>query len=196
MIGILAYGSLIDNPGFEIEEHTVEIIDNVDTPFAIVFARSSGSRSGAPTLIPVEEGGAIAKAKILVLKESVSLQEAKNFVYRREINKVGTSKRYNPKNRPSKDSVLVETSNEFSDFTSIIYTKISSNLVDTSPEHLANLAIESAKYEGSSKRDGISYLIDVKRNGIVTPLMKDYEKELLRKTNATSLEEAYSSIVS
>jgi cation transport regulator ChaC len=196
MVGILAYGSLIDNPGTEIKERIVKIVEEVETPFSIEFARSSNGRSGAPTLVPVEKGGARVRAKIFVLEEEVTEQEAKDLVYRREINQVGTNRRYNPPDQPKENTVLVEITDEFTDFSSVVYTKITSNFKDISPEHLADLAIESAKKEGSSGRDGISYLIDAKRNGIETPLMQDYEKEILCKVEVASLEEAHSSLTS
>ena len=39
-------------------------------------------------------------------------------------------------------------------------------------------------------RDGISYLLDAKRNGIVTPLSAPYELEILRRTETTRLGDA------
>ena len=38
-IGILAYGSLIDNPGPELEPNTAAKIEDVNTPFMVEFAR-------------------------------------------------------------------------------------------------------------------------------------------------------------
>ncbi len=59
------------------------------TPFEIEYARSSSGRNGAPTLVPVPDGkGSKVNAKILVLKDEVSLQKAKDILYRREIHKV------------------------------------------------------------------------------------------------------------
>jgi hypothetical protein len=55
--------------------------------------------------------------------------------------------------------------------------------------HLAELAIKSARLERTG-RDGITYLIDAKRNGIVTPLSVDYEQEILRRTQTSNLHEA------
>ena len=40
------------------QEATVEMIRNVLTPFKVEFARKSLKRSDAPTLVPVENGGA------------------------------------------------------------------------------------------------------------------------------------------
>lgn len=57
-IAILAYGSLIEDPGKELQPLISERIEDVETPFSIEFARSSRSRDGGPTLVPVEVGGA------------------------------------------------------------------------------------------------------------------------------------------
>jgi len=54
-IGILAYGSLIEEPGKEIEPLIRERRKGIKTPFSIEFARSSSTRDGAPTLVPVED---------------------------------------------------------------------------------------------------------------------------------------------
>jgi hypothetical protein len=43
-------------------------------------------------------------------------------------------------------------------------------------------------------RDGISYLLDAKRNGIVTPLSAPYELEILRRTETTTLGDALTKI--
>ena len=68
-LGILAYGSLITSPGPEIASLTVERIKNVETPFKVEFARKSKTRGYAPTLIPVDSGGASVKAEIIVIKD-------------------------------------------------------------------------------------------------------------------------------
>jgi len=196
MIGVLAYGSLIDDPGDEIDQVIQKVIDGVETPFAVEFARSSNGRSGAPTLIPVESDGAHVRADILVLKEEVTERQAKDLVYRREIDQVGSGKCYDPPSHPRENTVIVESINGFAGLSSVVYANIASNLDDTSPGHLAKLAIESAKKEGGTGRDGISYLIGAKRNGIKTPLMGEYEREILQRTEAASLEEARSSLTS
>jgi len=93
-IGILAYGSIINNPGEEIESSIVNRIINVMTPFKIEFARSSSTRKGAPTLIPVETGGKENIAQILVLDRNISEQEAVDMLWRRETHQVGSGKKY------------------------------------------------------------------------------------------------------
>src|SRR5262245_17111196 len=54
--------------------------------------------------------------------------------------------------------------------------------------HLAKLAIQSAQDRTVRPgRDGISYLIEAKRHGIVTPLSPNYEREILRITEKRRL---------
>jgi len=82
-VGILAYGSLLEDPGAEIESATVNTVPGIRTPFKVEFARSSSKRSGAPTLVPLESGGEVS-ARIFVV--GLSAAEAANCLYRREIN--------------------------------------------------------------------------------------------------------------
>jgi hypothetical protein len=56
-------------------------------------------------------------------------------------------------------------------------------------ERLADLAIESAKKLDNGK-DGISYLISAKANGIETPLSPGYEEAIIRRLSASGLEDA------
>jgi hypothetical protein len=91
-LGILAFGSLIDDPGAEIEAALVGRKLNVPTPFGVEFARSSTKREGAPTLVPLEQGGAPVLAQIILV--NVTEQEAKDRLWRREINRVGQGGHY------------------------------------------------------------------------------------------------------
>lgn len=60
---------------------------------------------------------------------------------------------------------------------------------------LANLAVTSAKNTQIERwLDGISYLIAARAAGIVTPLMADYEQEILKLTQTDSLEAALAKI--
>ena len=91
-VGILAFGSLIDNPGEEIEAALIGRKANVVTPFSVEFARRSTKRRGAPTFVPVQHGGRPARAQILLV--DVGEQEAKDRLWRREINRVGQGGHY------------------------------------------------------------------------------------------------------
>ena len=79
VLGILAFGSLIEDPGAEIEAVLVGRKPNVWTPFCVEFARGSIKRGGAPTLVPVERGGTPVLAQILLV--NVSEQEAKDRLW-------------------------------------------------------------------------------------------------------------------
>ncbi len=189
-IGILAYGSLIDDPGQEIQSVIANRIECVITPFRVEFARKSSRRDDAQTLVPVEEGGTFVKAVILVLREGISEVNATNMLWRRETNRVGGNQTYTPVN-PGPNTVCIERLENFYNIAVVLYTKIAPNIHNLTSQRLADLAIRSACAEaGSQERDGISYLIAAKRNRIKTPLMTEYENEILRQTKTTSLEDA------
>jgi len=182
-IGILSYGSLIDNPGEELEPLIVRRFETT-TPFNVEFARSSHGRGGAPTLVPVDEGGAQVKAQILVLQEGISLKDAKDMLWRREANRPG---RYVP---PPPDEVtpnhifLIEVP-DYEGLDVVLYVRIGQNMdpENVNPQHLAELAIESnyPAAVGMKKRDGISYLRETIDNGIITPLTGEYAMEIINK---------------
>jgi hypothetical protein len=87
--------------------------------------------------------------------------------------------------------VIVESLRDFHGVDVVLYTRIAPNIEDLEAAKLADLAIASAKSrELTEGRDGISYLIAAKRNGIVTPLSAVYEETILRRTRASSLNEA------
>lgn len=65
----------INSPGAEIETALVGRILNVPTPFGVEFGRSSIKRNGAPTLVPVQDGGSPVLAQILLV--NISEEEAK-----------------------------------------------------------------------------------------------------------------------
>jgi len=192
-LGIMAYGSLIDNPGKEIKAATVDRIEDVKTPFKVEFARSSITHGGAPTLVPVEKGGASVNAQVFVLKEGISEKDAMDMLWRREMHKVGSGETYKRPAKPNENTVLVEHLEDFCEIGVVFYTKIGANIKPLTPRRLAELAVESARSEADAKGlDGISYLVSAKRNGIATPLMLKYEEEILKRVGAGSLEEASS----
>jgi len=195
-IGILAYGSLIEEPGVEITRAIQKEIRGVKTPFCIEFARSSITRDGAPTVIPVESGGAQVAAWIFVLKEGITVGEARNFLWRRETRNEHTSSRYVRPIKRNPNAMIIEELENFNGVEKVLYTKFSPNISELTAENLAELAIKSAsRCAGMEKRDGVSYLISLKRQGIVTKLMPEYEEAILRKTDAKNLEEALAKIL-
>lgn len=186
-VGILAYGSLIDDPGPEIEGVVARVIkDGVTTPFKVEFARTSATRAGAPTLVPVDTGGANVAAQILVLREDVDKSAARDMLWRRETGRTGVA----PVNPTSvgPNRVIVERLQDFHGVPVVLYTRIGANIVPLTARRLAELAIASAKSASLPEgRDGISYLANALRNGIQTPLAAEFEQEVKRQTRATSL---------
>jgi cation transport regulator ChaC len=190
-IGILAYGSLIEDPGIEMKPLISKIINDVRTPFNIELARTSRLRDGAPTVVPVESYGAPVQAVILVLHESVEIENAKDMLWRRETRNEKTNKHYKKPTNPSSNQVVVAEISELGGIDLVLYTKIGANIDNPTPEKLANLAIKSARGKaGLEGKDGISYLIDLKKQNINTPLMSRYEEEVLKLVGASSLSEA------
>ena len=190
-VGILAFGSLIDDPGEEIGPLVRRRVRDVETPFPVEFARTSASRGGAPTVIPVEHGGAPVRAVILVLDAAVSPRQATDLLWRRETRNEHGDRHYNPPSTPGPNHVIVKQLENFSGIRTVLYTSIGANLSDRTPEHLADLAIQSARAQaGAAGKDGISYLISLKRQGVQTLLTPTYEAAILQKTGASSLETA------
>ena len=195
-IAILAFGSLIDEPGKEINPLIRERIKDVRTPFSIEFARSSKKRCGAPTLIPVDVGGSPVNAVLLVLDAAIGLGEAKSLLWRRETRKVCSGKTYSRPALPGQNQVVVECIQSYHGCDVALYTNIGANIEPLTACHLADLAIKSAGGKaGGDRKDGISYLASMIRNGIITPLLPGYKAAILRKTGAGNLDEAHSRIL-
>jgi hypothetical protein len=187
-IGILAFGSLITTPGPEIASVTVGRIKDVETPFNVEFARKSKTRGYAPTLIPVGSGGSQVKAEILVIRDGVAPDLAADMLWRRETHQTGRQK-YRRPDVIGRNDVVVETIHDLSGVRIVLYTKIGPNIDRLSAKTLADLAIHSVR-TASPGDDGITYLMDVKQCGVETPLMDDYESEILRQTRTKTLRDA------
>lgn len=190
-IGILAYGSLMRDPGVGIGALTVRRISTI-TPFAVEYARYSRSRGGAPTVVPHSSGHPV-NAEILVLDNSVSLQEAKNLLWRRETRNHALNEGY--RESFSANAVVVRQALSFAGVEHVFYTDFNLNGKIASPDaqNLALAAIASVE-KASAGRDGISYLRDLLSAGIVTALTPRYVREILALTNSTSLSDAVESI--
>lgn len=192
MLGILAYGSLIKDAG-ELEPYIIQR-KIVKTPFKVEFARKSRTRGGAPTLAIVQSGGSYVDAQILVLRETIGIQDAKNMLYRREIHRENEKNLvYDPTNKSSTIKIL--SMSDFRGIETVLYTDPKPNIEDLNAKNLAMLAIESAKMKGKEKLDGISYLIEAKNCGIKTPLMEGYEQAILDLMRPRNLEEALKAII-
>ncbi|MEO7989260.1 MAG: hypothetical protein ABI663_06945 [Chryseolinea sp.] len=190
-IGILAYGSLIDNPGDELQPLITNRII-CETPFKVEFARVSSTRDNAPTLIPVSEGGRTIKAQILVLNEALTTDQAKSMLWRRERHITDITQEYTRPNNPGTNAVLVEQLYHFNNVDLVLYTSIGKNIEQQiTSQLLADYAIASiGANAGALEKDGIRYLLAVKKNGIITEFSEAYENEILKRTNTRSLREA------
>lgn len=186
-VGILAYGSLIGDPGEEIERARIGTVDGVLTPFRVEFARKSRCRGGAPTLVPVGDGGARVLGQVFVLNTPEN--EGADCLWRREINQVGSGRTYKAPKNIGPDHVVVRRRKNFAGIDVVLYTEIAANIEPLTAANLARLAIESVN-KSEPGRDGISYLIAAKRNGIKTALSRDYEAEILRLSECADLTEA------
>lgn len=193
-IGILAYGSLISDPRAEIKSHHTEVIKDVMTPFHVEFARSSSSRGGAPTLVPISNGGAQVRGQVFVM--NLSEEEATHALYRREIGKEGqTDRLYKRPKVVTEKNVVVERLTNFAGLDVVLYTQIAATITPLTAGTLADLAIESVA-KADPGLDGITYLKAAKESGIVTALSPSYETEILRKTGCETLEQALAKLQS
>lgn len=190
-LAILAFGSLVDEPGEELEPLILSKIECF-TPFKVEYARLSSTRGNAPTLVPLKEKGEGVRAYLLVLDEKISKEDAVNILWRRETRQVGSYKEYSPPEKPTKNSVTVETLTNFNGIETVLYTAIPQNMgILNTPQHLAYFALQSLLSEaGEKKLDGVHYLQNNINNGIITSVTKEYEQEILKQTRTASLDQA------
>jgi len=204
MIGILAYGSLIADPGWEIKRRRVDTLPNILTPFPVEYARKSSTRAGAPTLARVpQDCGKPVNAAILVMKKYSHKEAIRNYLYRRELHAVGDrSKVYDHEAQMNKrNAMLIESLLDFQGLEVVYYTLFPPNFTEIlEPDRtmqekarlLAQAAIDSLIADTYSKNlDGIQYLLDNLEAGIETPLSWPYKAAILEMTeNARDLAEA------
>jgi len=187
-LGILAYGSLINDPGVEIAPK-IRIRIKTTTPFPVEYGRfSAKTRGGAPTLVR-HEAGASVSAEILVLDDAVSIEEARDMLWRRERRRIGSGEKYSEGTSPN--SVLVRQVTDNPCVNSVLYTDFppASKIPTPSAADLASRALESVKKADSGK-DGISYLIAAIGAGIQTPLTEAYREAILQQSGTQSLDDA------
>lgn len=159
MIGVLAYGSLISDPGEELAAAIIGEKRGVITPFHVEFARSSNGRRGAPTLVPVASGGRPVQA--VIFEVGISAHEACDIVYRREVNAVSSGRKYVEPDSTKTNAVRLDLFEKFEGFDVVVSTRMSPNIEKPSGDLLADLAITSARGLRDG-RDGISYLLNAK----------------------------------
>lgn len=186
-VGVLAFGSLVEDPGQELEAAITMRIET-QTPFPVEYGRFSGrTRGGAPTLVP-HCAGAPVRAEILVLDDGVSITDARDMLWRRERRRVGSGETY--VEGTTADSVLVR-SHESPWVETVLYTDFNAEgkIAYPAPEDLARRALQSVQKANAGK-DGISYLMSAIGHGIETRLTAAYKAEVLRQTQTNSLTDA------
>ena len=183
-IGILAYGSLIADPGVEIHPLVVDRIETL-TPFPVEYARFSATRGGAPTAVPHLRGRPV-RAHVLVLAEAVPLAGARNLLWRRETRNEGSGKDY--RESQNANAVVVRDLPGFCGLAHVLYTDFNpeGKITDPDPESLARATIESVGRAEAGK-DGISYLIGLLEARVETALTARYVAEILSQTGAYDL---------
>jgi len=186
-VAILAYGSLVGDPGDEL----APLIDErrpCTTPFAVEFARLSPHRDHAPVLTVVAEGeGDPVDGTLLVLKAGSSVETATCCLWRRETHQVGSRKLPLGADR---HHIRLLTNLEGLD--AVLYWQAEANYPRPEATGLARRAIESARgASGEQRKDGISYLAQVVESGIRTRLTDAYVAAVLKETGADSLEAAW-----
>lgn len=182
-VGVLAYGSLIGDPGGEMAPLIAHREPTV-TPFPVEFARLSVSRGGAPTVVPHSSGHPV-RAEVLVLS-AVPLDEARNLLWRRETRNEGSGKGY--REGRSANAVVIRDWPGLAGVTHVLYTDFhpEGKILAPDPEMLARAAIASV---GSARAgmDGISYLISLLEVGVETALTPQYVAAILSQTSAADL---------
>lgn len=189
--GFLAYGSLLDDPGEELSPFIQKSI-SCTTPFKVEYARKSRTRGNALKLIPSKKFAKEVKAKILILNGNLNINNIKSILWSRETGLVDKAKEYKHSVSPSKNKVQVEIIENFYNIQKVLFTSIGRNIEEKiSATKLAHLAIKSILSEAGLKRKmDCDILLSNNMNGITTEFSSDYMREILRKTNSTTLEEA------
>lgn len=190
-IGILAYGSLISDPGVEIYPLVIRRIQTT-TPFPVEYARLSRTRGESPTVVPFTAGKPV-KAVVLVLSEAVSIDEARNLLWRRETRKEGSGRVYHEEASPS--AVVIRDTPGFCGLGHVLYTDFNSSGKIQQPNayELAKAAIASVEKAPPGK-DGISYLMSLIKAGVETTLTPEYVTQVLAQTYRTSLNDAFDKV--
>ena len=170
-IGILAFGSLIGNPGDEIAalEVPAERKRGVVTPFPVEFARSSTKRGGAPTVVPFPNGGRV-NADIIVVEATD--QRAKDALWRRETDNLDSKRGYRKSTNPGRNTLVIKPFDNFEGLPLVLAAFFAATIEHPTPTRLAELAVQSAQDRTVRLgRDGISYLMETKRYGIRDPVV-------------------------
>ena len=118
---------------------------------------------------------------VLALDDSVTVADEREMLYRRETGRLHDIS-------AGSQAAWIGQLAGFAGTDACLYTAFEPNIRPLTAEKLAELAVCSAVAPaGAELRDGISYLKQQKRRGVVTPLMHAYEEAVLRRTGARDL---------
>jgi len=189
-VAILAYGSLVADPGDELAPLIDERHPHT-TPFSVEFARLSPCRDHAPVLTVVAEGEADPVAgTLLVLKAGTSVETATCCLWRRETHQVSSRKL--PLGADRHHIRLLTKLDGLDGIDAVLYWQAEANYPRPEAAGLARRSIESARgAAGEQRKDGISYLAQVVAAGIRTRLTDAYVAAVLKETGADTLEAAW-----
>ena len=123
-IAILAFGSLIDEPGKAISplireriggcaDAILDRVCKVEHALVVVLRLS----------FPVDVGGSPVNGVLLVLDSAISLAEAKTFLWRRETRRECSEKQYSRPANPGQNQVVVECIENFGGCDVVLYTR-------------------------------------------------------------------------
>ena len=124
--------------------------------------------------------------KAILQAEFAANATVRQRLWRREIDKVGQGGCYQHSTKPGPNTLVIERHECLEGIAVVFSARFAATISPLTAEHLAELAIESARREIDG-RDGITYLMNAKRSGIVTPLSDSYEQEILRRTETYNL---------
>jgi len=151
-LAILAYGSLLSDPGEKILPHVIARVP-YPSPWPIEYARRAKLRGDGPTLVLHKTGGTV-RGQLLVLDiQKSALGELMEWLWERE-------------GEPPRDRLKQV---ECRGFGCVLYCDLESNLSDEeiNAESLAQFANESVRK--IPMRNAIRYLAQNIEQGIITP---------------------------
>lgn len=179
-IAIMAYGSLLHEPGPELAPLIVARRP-CRTPFPVEYGRASQRWGGGPVLVPHPRGGQVDGA-LLLLADGVELGAAVEILAGRE-GLAGA--------RGVVEVALPGEAASGAEPRLVLAASLPRNLPapDMRPDRLARRALMSVG-EGGEGRNGVAYLRRAMASGVRTPLTDRYAAAVLALSGASTLEQA------
>ena len=171
-VGILLYGPMLDDISKEMKTSLKNHISNIRTPFKVELARKNTDLGGAPELVPVGSGGTYVDGDLLIFKDSITERQAKAMLTRME------------------EEFEIKTLSDFYGVDKVFYPTVRRNINQITPEKLAKLTMDSVINTDSKGPDGFTYLMELRKHNIKTPMSEAIEEEILNQTASNSLMES------